>query len=59
MTGGRKPLLVEFLPDAFYLAGVDIGVTKAIVLVIDLHGRLVAREKIALDPGRAEKPGLR
>ncbi len=57
-TGGRKPLLVEFLPDAFYLAGVDIGVTKAIVLVIDLHGRLVAREKIALDPEQGRETGL-
>jgi|YelNatPaOPRAMG01_1025707.scaffolds.fasta_scaffold22743_2 glucokinase-like ROK family protein len=57
-TGGRRPLLIEFLPDAFYLAGVDIGVTKAIVLVIDLHGKVVSKERIALDAGKEKEEEL-
>jgi len=57
-TGGRKPLLVEFLPDAFYLAGVDIGVTKAIALVIDLHGNVVSRERMTLDPEEGREAEL-
>jgi glucokinase-like ROK family protein len=56
-TGGRRPLLVEFLPDAFFLAGIDIGVTKAIVLIMDLHGKVVSKERLVLDAreGREEE----
>jgi glucokinase-like ROK family protein len=48
-TGGRKPLMIEFLPEAFYIAGVDIGVAKAIALVIDLHGKVLSEERIFLN----------
>lgn len=57
-TGGRRPLLIEFLPDAFFLAGIDIGVTKAIVLVIDLHGKVVSKERLVLDAERGKDEAL-
>lgn len=57
-TGGRRPLLVEFLPDAFFLAGIDIGVTKAIVLIMDLHGKVVSKERLVLDAGRGKEEEL-
>lgn len=57
-TGGRRPLLIEFVPDAFFLAGVDIGVAKALVLVIDLHGNIVSRQRIVLDPEEEKESEL-
>jgi N-acetylglucosamine repressor len=57
--GGRRPLLVEFHPEAFYLAGLDIGVYKAIALVIDLHGSVVSRARIELSPAQGREESLR
>lgn len=47
-TGGRKPVLVQFKPDAFYLAGVDVGLAKVLVVITDLHGTVVSRRRIDL-----------
>jgi glucokinase-like ROK family protein len=57
--GGRRPRLVEFFPDAFYLAGVDIGIEKAIALVTDLHGRIRSRARITLVPSEGREKTLR
>lgn len=45
---GRKSLLVEFNPGAFYLLGVDIGVAKAAAVIIDPHGTVVRQQRIAV-----------
>ena len=58
-SGGRRPRLVEFFPDAFYLAGVDIGINKALALVTDLHGRIMARARITLEPSDGREKILR
>ncbi len=47
--GGRRPILIELNPDAFYLAGVDLGITKVNTTVIDLHGRIISRAKNTVD----------
>ncbi len=47
--GGRRPILIEFNPKAFYLAGVDLGITKVIAVVTDLHGRIVSRVRAPID----------
>ena len=47
--GGRRPILIEFDPEAFYLAGVDLGITKVIAIVADLHGRIVAKAKLDIE----------
>ena len=57
--GGRRPRLVEFFPDAFYLAGVDIGIGKAIALVTDLHGRIISRARITLESSDGREKILR
>ncbi len=44
-TGGRKPILLQYNPDAFYLAGVDIGLAKVIALITDLHGNILYKKK--------------
>ncbi|MGE5592916.1 MAG: ROK family protein, partial [Betaproteobacteria bacterium] len=50
-SGGRPPVLLEFDPKAFYLAGVDLGVSKVIAVVTDLQGSTVSRVKMDLDVG--------
>ncbi|MBN1835079.1 MAG: ROK family transcriptional regulator [Spirochaetales bacterium] len=47
--GGRRPILIELNPDAFYLVGVDLGITKVIGVVTDLHGTILGRERIPID----------
>ena len=48
-TGGRPPLMIEFNPQAFYLAGVDLGVSKIIAVVTDLEGNVVSDTRQELD----------
>ncbi|HOO29851.1 MAG TPA: ROK family transcriptional regulator [Bacillota bacterium] len=48
-TGGRPPVMVEFNPKAFYLAGVDLGVSKIISVVTDLEGNIVSKTRLELD----------
>ena len=47
--GGRPPVLMRFNPEAFYIAGVDLGVSKAIAAIIDLEGRIVVRSRVEID----------
>lgn len=42
-NGGRPPILLEFNPQAFYLVGVDLGVSKVLAVVIDLDGNIVSK----------------
>ncbi|MEA4884151.1 MAG: ROK family protein [Clostridia bacterium] len=48
-SGGRPPVILEFNPQAFYIAGVDLGVTKVIAVVADLEGTVVSRTRLELD----------
>lgn len=48
-NGGRRPVLIQFNPQAFYLVGVDLGVGKILAVVIDLDGRLIARRMKELE----------
>jgi glucokinase-like ROK family protein len=41
-SGGRRPKLIEFRPDAFYLLGLDIGYCKIIFVILDLHGNIIS-----------------
>jgi N-acetylglucosamine repressor len=47
--GGRRPVLIEFNPEAFYLAGIDLGITKVISVIIDLHGNILSKAKLDID----------
>jgi glucokinase-like ROK family protein len=47
--GGRRPVLIEFNPEVFYLAGIDLGITKVISVIIDLHGNILSKEKLDID----------
>jgi glucokinase-like ROK family protein len=47
--GGRRPILIEFNPEAFYLSGIDLGITKVISVVTDLHGNIVSKARLNID----------
>ncbi len=47
--GGRPPVLLEFNPDAFHIAGVDLGVSKVIAVVTNLEGQVVSRARLEID----------
>jgi glucokinase-like ROK family protein len=39
-SGGRKPLLLELNPEAYYVVGVDMGTTDVAVGITDLEGHI-------------------
>ena len=47
---GRPAQAFEFRPDAGHVLGVDIGAHKAVALIADLNGTLLARARLTLDP---------
>ena len=40
--GGRRPIVLEFQDDAFYILGVDLGATHVAVALTDLRGQVLA-----------------
>ncbi len=47
-SGGRKPQLLQFKSDAFYLMGVDIGLAKILAIISDLHGNIIAECRVEI-----------
>jgi N-acetylglucosamine repressor len=47
--GGRRPIMIELNPESFYLSGIDLGITKIIAVITDLHGNIIARKKRSVD----------
>lgn len=56
---GRPAQAFEFRPDAGFVLGADIGAAKAVVLISDLEGRVVARARATLSPTSHPKSGWR
>lgn len=50
-TGGRKPLMFRFNPDAGVIIGVDVGATKMAGGVTNLAGQVLVRETLTRDTG--------
>jgi len=46
---GRKPVLMEIDPDAFYLIGIDVGIEGVAVLMTNSKGEVIARETTTID----------
>jgi glucokinase len=53
-TGGRKPLLFQFNPDAALIVGVDVGGTKMAGGLSNLAGHILARETVTREDGPAD-----
>ncbi|MBB6730220.1 ROK family transcriptional regulator [Cohnella zeiphila] len=54
-SGGRKPVLLEFIAEAGYAVGIDLGVNYLRGVLTDLRGRVVAQREIPLtDPDPEE-----
>lgn len=45
-NGGKPPMLLEFVPDAYFCVGIDIGATKILGIMADCAGNIVYRYQI-------------
>ncbi|QIB27036.1 ROK family transcriptional regulator [Caloranaerobacter azorensis] len=54
-SGGRKPVLLELNPKAFYIIGVDMGTTKVITAVTDIEGKIVKKVVMRFPKDRTVK----
>ncbi|MFZ2831470.1 MAG: ROK family transcriptional regulator [Mesotoga infera] len=45
--GGKKPILLSFVPDYKYIVGVDVGGNKLISILSDLDGKIVEKAKFS------------
>ena len=48
-VGGRRPILLELNPNAFYLIGLDLGIDKIIGVITNLHGKIIYKIKTSID----------
>lgn len=51
-SGGRKPLLIELNPGAYYVIGVDMGTTDVSTGVTDLEGRIQCKATLPFGDSR-------
>jgi predicted NBD/HSP70 family sugar kinase len=56
--GGRRPIVLEFRDDAYFILGVDMGAAHVSVCVTDLRNRVVAFHTVA-HPVRTDPHGTR
>lgn len=42
-NGGKPPMLLEFVYDAYYIIGVDIGTTNILAIMMDMSSQIVAK----------------
>jgi len=43
-SGGKRPELLEFIPDAYCIIGVDIGKVNITVIIMNLSGKIITRQ---------------
>ncbi len=43
-SGGKRPELLEFISDAYYIVGVDIGRSHINAIVMNLSGKIIAKQ---------------
>ena len=52
--GGKRPELIELIPDAYYMVGVDIGRSRTISIIMDLNGDVLFRK--TMETGQTNPP---
>lgn len=45
-NGGKRPELLEIIPDAYYIIGVDVGRSRMKAIIMDLSGKLVVKKSV-------------
>lgn len=45
-SGGKPPQMMEFIPDSYYLIGVDIGTTNIVTVLTDLSAAILCRRQV-------------
>ncbi|WP_319559328.1 ROK family transcriptional regulator [Marispirochaeta sp.] len=53
--GGRRPILVDLVPSAYYMAALDVGITKIIAAIIDWCGNIIRSIRIESDLTNGEE----
>ena len=48
-SGGRRPILLEFNPNARYVVGVDLGATHINTILMNLEGKVTAQQQRRMD----------
>ena len=51
---GRRPILIDFNPEAFYVIGLDLGIHEIRVIVVNLHGSVTARIHESIEAHRGK-----
>lgn len=47
--GGRRPIILKFNEDSYFMAGLEIGASHLEIALINLKGRLLAQQTINID----------
>ncbi|MDR1376511.1 MAG: ROK family transcriptional regulator, partial [Synergistaceae bacterium] len=43
-SGGKPPMLLDFIPEAYYSIGVDVGATKVTAIIVDCNAHVVYKK---------------
>lgn len=54
-NGGKRPELLEIIPNAYYMVGVDIGRSRTISIVMNLDGNIIGKKM--MKTGKTNPPG--
>ena len=57
-NGGKPPMLLEFVPDAYFCVGIDIGATKILGIMADCAGNIAYRYQIPNDSSYSDEEFL-
>ena len=55
-TGGKRPDLLEFVFDAYYIVGIDIGRHNVKILIMDMAAHILVKECFATHKEELENP---
>ena len=55
-TGGKKPDMLEFIEDAYYIIGVDLGRHRKNVILMDMAGRIIKRNQEIVSEDEIQNP---
>lgn len=53
-TGGRRPVLLELVPESYYSIGFDVDVGSVLYIVMDITGKVVYEGSADMDTGTPE-----
>jgi glucokinase-like ROK family protein len=58
-SGGKPPMLLDFIPEAYYSIGVDVGATKVTTILVDCNAHIIYKKVYRSKRGRSKDVILR